>query len=323
MYTFAAAAVLSVSVMTTLGRPQYVEPEEIPGHLDDAYQFAYAVASPEHGDYHGHQQSRDENGFTSGSYYLLGADGQWSQTIYADKGLGYQTVYNQRPAGAPPPQVSEVTYQIFVHPGATAISAQGGGEAPAPLPSVQPFGGIRQESLVDPNLAQQGRRVNREIISSQILPIGDPTVDAAFAPYYTSNAVQQENVYSPRLRPIPARKTEASPEILVIEEDVYSPQSNRNTEVVEEYVYSPQSNRNTEVVEEYVYSPQLSRKTEASPVILAKEPEPAPEPHHLRPAKENDDSLDSRFARKVSSVDDDSIKQQLPSISLNIPGAVN
>jgi len=129
--------VLSMSVVATLGRPQYVEPEEIPGDLDDAYQFAYAVASPEHGDYHGHQQSRDENGFTSGSYYLLGADGQWSQTIFADKGAGYQALYNQRPAGAPPPQVSEVSYQVFVHPGATAISAQGGvpqpPEAPQPL----------------------------------------------------------------------------------------------------------------------------------------------------------------------------------------------
>jgi len=124
-----------VSVVVTLAFPQYVEPDEIPGHLDDAYQFAYAVASPEHGDYHGHQQSRDENGFTSGSYYLLGADGQWSQTIFADKGAGYQALYNQRPAGAPPPQVSEVSYQIFVHPGATAISAQGGVPQPPPAPA--------------------------------------------------------------------------------------------------------------------------------------------------------------------------------------------
>merc|ERR1712215_583031 len=130
MYT-QTITVLSMSVVVTLGRPQYVEPPEIEGHLDDAYQFAYAVASPEHGDYHGHQQSRDENGFTSGSYYLLGADGQWSQTIFADKGAGDQALYNQRPAGAPPPQVSEVSYQVFVHPGATAISAQGG--VPQPL----------------------------------------------------------------------------------------------------------------------------------------------------------------------------------------------
>ncbi|CAL4142449.1 unnamed protein product, partial [Meganyctiphanes norvegica] len=134
--------VLSVSVVA-LGRPRYIEPAELEGHLDDAYQFAYAVASPEHGDYHGHQQSRDENGFTSGSYYLLGADGQWSQTIFADKGAGYQALYNQRPAGAPPPQVSEVSYQIFVHPGATAISAQGG------TPSQPPTGpfGVRQQKL--------------------------------------------------------------------------------------------------------------------------------------------------------------------------------
>ncbi|CAL4101087.1 unnamed protein product, partial [Meganyctiphanes norvegica] len=124
MYTAIVAIVLSVSVVV-LGLPRYRQPAELEGHLDDAYQFAYAVASPEHGDYHGHQQSRDENGFTSGSYYLLGADGQWSQTIFADKGAGYQALYNQRPAGAPPPQVSEVSYQIFVHPGATAISAQG------------------------------------------------------------------------------------------------------------------------------------------------------------------------------------------------------
>merc|ERR1712215_278749 len=148
MYT-QTITVLSMSVVVTLGRPQYVEPPEIEGHLDDAYQFAYAVASPEHGDYHGHQQSRDENGFTSGSYYLLGADGQWSQTIFADKGAGDQALYNQRPAGAPPPQVSEVSYQVFVHPGATAISAQGGApaqpEAPAPI---APFGGIQQKSLV-------------------------------------------------------------------------------------------------------------------------------------------------------------------------------
>merc|ERR1712033_94630 len=147
--------VLSMSVVATLGRPQYVEPPEIEGHLDDAYQFAYAVASPEHGDYHGHQQSRDENGFTSGSYYLLGADGQWSQTIFADKGSGYQALYNQRPAGAPPPQVSEVSYQIFVHPGATAISAQGGGGVPAPPQApapLVPFGGIQQKSFVNNQL---------------------------------------------------------------------------------------------------------------------------------------------------------------------------
>merc|ERR1719369_2097373 len=156
----------------------------------------------------------DEYGHTSGSYYLLGADGQWSQTIYADKGLGYQTVYNQRPAGAPPPQVSEVTYQIFVHPGATAISAQGGG-APAPPPSIQPFGGIRQDSLVDPNVAQQGRRVNRGIVQSQILPIGDATVDAAFAPYYASNAVQYEDIDSPLL----SRNAEVSPVFLVKEQE--------------------------------------------------------------------------------------------------------
>jgi len=151
--------VLSVSVMTTLGMPQYVEPPEIEGNLDDAYQFAYAVASPEHGDYHGHQQSRDENGFTSGSYYLLGADGQWSQTIFADKGAGYQAIYNQRPAGAPPPQVSEVTYQIFVHPGATAISAQGGGApAPPPVPApLGPFGGIQQKSLQGNNQVNQAQ----------------------------------------------------------------------------------------------------------------------------------------------------------------------
>lgn len=132
--------------VVTWGLPQYIEPAEIEGHLDDAYQFAYAVASPEYGDYHGHQQTRDENGYTSGSYYLLGADGQWSQTIFADKGLGYQALYNQRPAGAPPPQVSEVTYQVFVHPGATAISAQGGAEGPPAPPA--PFGGIQQKSLV-------------------------------------------------------------------------------------------------------------------------------------------------------------------------------
>jgi len=164
--------VLSMSVVATLGRPQYVEPEEIPGDLDDAYQFAYAVASPEHGDYHGHQQSRDENGFTSGSYYLLGADGQWSQTIFADKGAGYQALYNQRPAGAPPPQVSEVSYQVFVHPGATAISAQGGvptqPEAPAPL---APFGGIQQKSLVgsQPQNIQvnQRRRPNNAQVRQQ------------------------------------------------------------------------------------------------------------------------------------------------------------
>jgi len=196
-----------------LARPQNVYDERgEPLYWDSAYQFAYAVASPEYGDYHGHQQSMDEYGHTSGSYYLLGADGQWSQTIYADKGLGYQTVYNQRPAGAPPPQVSEVTYQIFVHPGATAISAQGGG-SPVPLPNAQPFGGLRQDSLVDQNVVQQGRRVNRGIVEPQILPIGDATIDAAFEPYYRSNAVQQEVVESPRL----SRNVEVSPVILVKE----------------------------------------------------------------------------------------------------------
>jgi len=150
-----------VSVVVTLAFPQYVEPDEIPGHLDDAYQFAYAVASPEHGDYHGHQQSRDENGFTSGSYYLLGADGQWSQTIFADKGAGYQALYNQRPAGAPPPQVSEVSYQIFVHPGATAISAQGGVPAAPSAPEpLAPFGGIQQKSFSNPQL--QNNQINQQ-----------------------------------------------------------------------------------------------------------------------------------------------------------------
>jgi len=225
-----------------LARPQNVYDERgEPLYWDSAYQFAYAVASPEYGDYHGHQQSMDEYGHTSGSYYLLGADGQWSQTIYADKGLGYQTVYNQRPAGAPPPQVSEVTYQIFVHPGATAISAQGGG-APAPPPSIQPFGGIRQDSLVDPNVAQQGRRVNRGIVQSQILPIGDATVDAAFAPYYASNAVQYEEIDSPRL--------------------------SRNAQVSLQY--------------EDIDSPRLSRNVEVSPVIIYEEKEPAPEPRFAR-----------------------------------------
>merc|ERR1712121_112846 len=171
MYT-QTIIVLSMSVVATFGRPQYVEPPEIEGHLDDAYQFAYAVASPEHGDYHGHQQRRDENGFTSGSYYLLGADGQWSQTIFADKGAGYQALYNQRLAGAPPPQVSEVSYQIFVHPGATAISAQGGvptqPEAPAPI---APFGGIQQKSLVGSQpqniQANQRRRPNNAQVRQQ------------------------------------------------------------------------------------------------------------------------------------------------------------
>jgi len=207
--------ICTVVLMSALcmARPQQPTDERgRPLFWDSAYQFAYAVASPEYGDYHGHQQSMDEYGHTSGSYYLLGADGQWSQTIYADKGLGYQTVYNQRPAGAPPPQVSEVTYQIFVHPGATAISAQGGGAPPAPL---EPFGGIRQDSLVDPNLvqqqqAQQGRRLSRES-SSQLLPIGDPTIDAAFTPYYESQNIQQRNaksVQTPRL------SREAEPETL-------------------------------------------------------------------------------------------------------------
>jgi len=212
-----ALTVVVMSVMC-LARPQVGADERgIPQFWDSAYQFAYAVAAPEYGDYHGHQQSMDEYGHTSGSYYLLGADGQWSQTIYADKGLGYQTVYNQRPAGAPPPQVSEVTYQIFVHPGATAISAQGSG-APAPPPAVQPFGGIRQETLVDPNINQQVRRVNRETIKSQLSPIGDATVDAAFSPYYASNAVQEENVDYPRL----ARKAEASPVIFFEEQEPFS-----------------------------------------------------------------------------------------------------
>ncbi|XP_066950422.1 calphotin-like [Macrobrachium rosenbergii] len=101
--------------------------EETPGNLDDTFQFAYAVASPEHGTFHGHQSTRDEAGHTSGSYYSLGADGHWRQTIYADKGLGFQALSNQRPAGSPPPQVSAVNYQIFVHPGATAVSASGSG----------------------------------------------------------------------------------------------------------------------------------------------------------------------------------------------------
>ncbi|XP_066950421.1 BCL-6 corepressor-like protein 1 [Macrobrachium rosenbergii] len=103
------------------------EPAETPGDADDAFQFAYAVASPEHGTYHGHQATRDQQGHTSGSYYALGADGNWRQTIYADKGQGFQALSNQRPAGSPPPQVSAVNYQIFVHPGATAISASGSG----------------------------------------------------------------------------------------------------------------------------------------------------------------------------------------------------
>ncbi|XP_064102480.1 mucin-2-like [Macrobrachium nipponense] len=103
------------------------EPAETPGHADDAFQFAYAVASPEHGTYHGHQATRDQQGHTSGSYYALGADGNWRQTIYADQGKGFQALSNQRPAGSPPPQVSAVNYQIFVHPGATAISASGSG----------------------------------------------------------------------------------------------------------------------------------------------------------------------------------------------------
>ncbi|XP_066950644.1 uncharacterized protein [Macrobrachium rosenbergii] len=105
----------------------YAEPPETPGHADEAFQFAYAVASPEHGTYHGHQSTRDQEGQTSGSYYELAPDGNWRQTIYADKGLGFQAISNQRPAGSPPPQVSAVNYQIFVHPGATAVSASGGG----------------------------------------------------------------------------------------------------------------------------------------------------------------------------------------------------
>jgi len=215
--------ILTLVLMSSVGcyaRPQQLfDDRGVPQFWDSAYQFAYAVASPEYGDYHGHQQSMDEYGHTSGSYYLLGADGQWSQTIYADKGLGYQTVYNQRPAGAPPPQVSEVTYQIFVHPGATAISAQGGPGAGIPPQAAQPFGGIRQNSLVDPSIQQQaqGQRFNRETVASQsqILPIGDATIDAAFAPYYESNAVQQEDVYSPRL----SRNAEPSPVIYIEEQE--------------------------------------------------------------------------------------------------------
>ncbi|KAK7021874.1 hypothetical protein SK128_001533 [Halocaridina rubra] len=125
--------VLSV-VAVTWSRPDSFEryggndsSEETPGNLDDTFQFAYAVASPEHGTFHGHQSTRDDDGHTTGSYYTLGADGQWRQTIYADKGLGYQAVTNQRPAGSPPPQASAVSYQIFVHPGATAVSASGSG----------------------------------------------------------------------------------------------------------------------------------------------------------------------------------------------------
>jgi len=301
-----------------LARPQNgVDERGQPLFWDSAYQFAYAVASPEYGDYHGHQQSMDEYGHTSGSYYLLGADGQWSQTIYADKGLGYQTVYNQRPAGAPPPQVSEVTYQVFVHPGATAISAQG--SAPPP-PSAQPFGGIRQQSLVDPNVAQQqGRRINREIVNSQIHPIGDSTIDAAFAPYYeSSNAVQPENVYSPRF----SRKAEASPVIFIEEQ-----------EPVSEPYYS---SSDYDVQHETVY-PQSSRQAESSPVFFIEEQEPAPESdysssdYEVQSAEESDEVEYSRFEREPSTrKGKEYIEEQEPvpepykssPIDLQIPGAV-
>ncbi|XP_068200459.1 mucin-5AC-like, partial [Palaemon carinicauda] len=125
----AATVVTAHPVEVTYSTPDLTalrsESAETPGHADDAFQFAYAVASPEHGTYHGHQARRDQQGQTSGSYYALGSDGHWRQTIYADKGKGFLALSDQRPAGSPPPQFSEVNYQIFVHPGATAISASG------------------------------------------------------------------------------------------------------------------------------------------------------------------------------------------------------
>ncbi|KAK7021876.1 hypothetical protein SK128_001535 [Halocaridina rubra] len=124
-----------------------VEEIETPGHEDDAFQFAYAVASPEHGTYHGHQSTRDLEGQTSGSYYVLAADGNWRQTIYADRSLGFQAVSNQRPAGAPPPQASAVNYQIFVHPGATAVSASGSGPLTPEAFDFPRLGAVSRDSL--------------------------------------------------------------------------------------------------------------------------------------------------------------------------------
>jgi len=239
MYTH--AIVLSVSAVVTLAFPQYVEPDEIPGHLDDAYQFAYAVASPEHGDYHGHQQSRDENGFTSGSYYLLGADGQWSQTIFADKGAGYQALYNQRPAGAPPPQVSEVSYQIFVHPGATAISAQGGAPAPPSAPEpLAPFGGIQQKSfsnLQNNQINQQPQRFNNQQVRQPVprfqreTPVPESTQPQRFnnaqvrqpAPRFqreipaSESTIQVQQLQQPRVINSDSQFSESSPPVTVID----------------------------------------------------------------------------------------------------------
>ena len=77
------------------------------------YQFSYTVASPEHGTYLGHQESKNSRGVTQGSYYLFGADGQWHQTIYDERGSGYHVITQNSPANKPPPQASSMSHSTI------------------------------------------------------------------------------------------------------------------------------------------------------------------------------------------------------------------
>ncbi|XP_068209586.1 uncharacterized protein [Palaemon carinicauda] len=186
--------------------------EETPGNLDDTFQFAYAVASPEHGTYHGHQSTRDDQGHTSGSYYSLGADGHWRQTIYADKGLGFQALSNQQPAESPPSQVSDVNYQIFVHPGATAVSSSGSGPfdtaaligqpvaSAGPIAAPQVSFDVRNEVEERENLEENGgsgAATPAPVLPSSLAAAAAPTAPAAAAqigsaPLSPSSVVFQE-----------------------------------------------------------------------------------------------------------------------------------
>ncbi|XP_064102482.1 uncharacterized protein LOC135212718 [Macrobrachium nipponense] len=190
--------------------------EETPGNSDDTFQFAYAVASPEHGTFHGHQSTRDEAGHTSGSYYSLGADGHWRQTIYADKGLGFQALSNQRPAGSPPPQVSAVNYQIFVHPGATAVSASGSGPintealigqpaaSAAPIAAPQVSFDVRNEANEEHSFLQPGG--SSAAAPAPVLP---SSLSAAAALPAPAPAIQTSTVAS--VSPVVSAQTGAAP----------------------------------------------------------------------------------------------------------------
>lgn len=83
-------------------------------NIKSPYDFAYNVFIPESGNYHGHHQTQDENGRTSGTYYLMGADGHWHETTFSDFGGGFQALTRTRAMNSLPEMVKSADNGLAV-----------------------------------------------------------------------------------------------------------------------------------------------------------------------------------------------------------------